>query len=108
MRNRNIITGAFVLAGIALFTLVIFLVGNQRKTFAKHVEFYTEFANIDGIMKGSKVRVGGFDAGEVTDIKLPDSPAAPLSSHIECCRAGSRFDQAGLASQRGIRGHCRR
>jgi phospholipid/cholesterol/gamma-HCH transport system substrate-binding protein len=52
------------------------LVGNQRKTFAKHVEFYTEFANIDGIMKGSKVRVGGFDAGEVTDIKLPDSPAA--------------------------------
>ena len=27
-------------------------------------------------MKGSKVRVGGFDAGEVTDIKLPDSPAA--------------------------------
>src|SRR4029077_20730917 len=76
MRNRNIITGAFVLAGIALFTLVIFLVGNQRKTFAKHVEFYTEFANIDGIMKGSKVRVGGFDAGEVTDIKLPDSPAA--------------------------------
>ena len=76
MRNRNILTGAFVLTGIALFTLVIFLVGNQRKTFAKHVEFYTEFANIDGIMKGSKVRVGGFDAGEVTDIKLPDSPAA--------------------------------
>ena len=37
MRNRNIITGAFVLAGIALFALVIFLVGNQRKTFAKHV-----------------------------------------------------------------------
>jgi phospholipid/cholesterol/gamma-HCH transport system substrate-binding protein len=76
MRKRNFITGAFVLTGVALFTLVIFLVGNQRRTFAKHVEFYTEFANINGIMKGSKVRVGGFDAGEVTDIKLPDSPAA--------------------------------
>jgi len=76
MRKHDIVTGVFVLAGIALFTLVIFLVGNQRRTFAKHVEFYTEFANINGIMKGSKVRVGGFDAGEVTDIKLPDSPAA--------------------------------
>jgi phospholipid/cholesterol/gamma-HCH transport system substrate-binding protein len=76
MRNRNIITGVFVVAGVVLFTLVIFLVGNQRRTFAKHVEFYTEFANINGIMKGSKVRVGGFDAGEVTDIQLPDSPAA--------------------------------
>ena len=76
MRNRHIITGAFVLAGVALFALVIFLVGNQRRTFAKHVEFYTEFTNINGIMKGSKVRVAGFDAGEVTDIKLPDSPAA--------------------------------
>src|ERR1700680_4492567 len=85
MRNRNILTGAFVLTGIALFTLVIFLVGNQRRTFANHVEFYTEFANINGIMKGSKVRVGGFDAGEVADIKLPDSTAAQLSLTVMGC-----------------------
>ena len=77
MRSHNIITGVFVVAGIALFTLVIFLVGNQRRTFAKHVEFFTEFANINGIMKGSKVRVGGFDAGEVTDIKLKANGLTP-------------------------------
>ena len=107
MRNRNIITGAFVLAGIALFALVIFLVGNQRKTFAKHVEFYTEFANINGIMKGSKVRVGGFDAGEVTDIKLPDSPVAHFRltlSVVERVHGLIRSDSLVSVASEGIVG----
>jgi phospholipid/cholesterol/gamma-HCH transport system substrate-binding protein len=76
MRNHYIITGAFVLVGIALFTVAVFLVGNQHRVFAKHVDFYAEFASINGITKGSKVRVGGFDGGEVSEIRLPDSPAA--------------------------------
>jgi phospholipid/cholesterol/gamma-HCH transport system substrate-binding protein len=107
MRNRNIITGVFVLAGIALFTLVVFLVGNQRRAFAKHVEFYTEFANINGIMKGSKVRVGGFDAGEVTDIKLPDSPAAHFRltlSVVERVHGLIRSDSLVTVASEGIVG----
>jgi phospholipid/cholesterol/gamma-HCH transport system substrate-binding protein len=74
MSNHNLITGAFVLAGIALFTLVIFLIGGQHGAFAKHTDYFVEFADISGIMKGSKVRVGGLDAGEVMEIGLPDSP----------------------------------
>ena len=74
MEKHNLTTGAFVLVGIALFTLVIFLIGGQHGAFARHTDYYVEFADISGIMKGSKVRVGGLDAGEVMEIGLPDSP----------------------------------
>lgn len=76
MRNRNVTTGIFSVAGIVLFVLAIFLIGSQNRVFAKHVEFYTDFANVDGLMKGSKVEVGGFDAGEVTAIEIPSSPSS--------------------------------
>ncbi|MBB6143882.1 phospholipid/cholesterol/gamma-HCH transport system substrate-binding protein [Silvibacterium bohemicum] len=76
MWNRNITIGIFVVAGTALFTLAIFLIGNQHTAFARHIELYTEFANVDGLAKGSKVSVAGFDSGEVTDIAVPNSPSS--------------------------------
>jgi phospholipid/cholesterol/gamma-HCH transport system substrate-binding protein len=74
MLNRNVTVGIFVAAGISLFTLGIFLIGNQHKAFARHFEVYTEFANLEGIAKGAKVRVAGMDGGEVVDIGVPKRP----------------------------------
>ena len=74
MRSRNVAVGIFVVAGTTLFALAIFLIGGQNSIFAKHVELYTEFRNLNGLAKGAKVRVGGFDAGEVKEISVPDSP----------------------------------
>src|SRR5277367_614896 len=76
MPNRNVAVGIFVAAGLALFTLGIFLIGDQHKAFARHFEVYTEFANLDGLAKGTKVRVSGMDAGEVVDIGVPTQPAS--------------------------------
>jgi phospholipid/cholesterol/gamma-HCH transport system substrate-binding protein len=76
MWNRNFAIGIFVVTGITLFTLAIFMISNQRRAFGRHISLYTEFANIDGLVKGSKVLVAGFDAGEITDIGVPDSPSS--------------------------------
>ena len=76
MQNRYVGVGIFVILGTALFALAIFLIGNQHSFFAKHIELYTEFKNLNGLEKGAKVRVGGFDAGEVADISVPGSPSA--------------------------------
>jgi phospholipid/cholesterol/gamma-HCH transport system substrate-binding protein len=76
MSNRNITVGIFVVGGVALFTGGIFLIGNQHKAFARHFDVYTEFANLDGVAKGAKVRVAGMNAGEVVDIAVPDRPLA--------------------------------
>jgi phospholipid/cholesterol/gamma-HCH transport system substrate-binding protein len=74
MAKHNLATGAFVLVGTAIFTLVLFLIGGQHGAFSKHSDYCVEFSDISGLMKGTKVRVGGLDAGEVTEIGLPTSP----------------------------------
>jgi phospholipid/cholesterol/gamma-HCH transport system substrate-binding protein len=76
MWNRNVRTGIFALAGITLFAFVIFLIGKQHRAFGEVTEFYTEFADVNGLMKGANVRVAGLDAGEVSEIGVPDSPSS--------------------------------
>ena len=75
MSRRYLAVGIFIIAGITLFTLGIFLVGSRHEAFSRHVLLYTEFADLDGISKGSKVQVAGMDAGQVTGIDVPPSPS---------------------------------
>jgi phospholipid/cholesterol/gamma-HCH transport system substrate-binding protein len=74
MPRRFFAAGLFLIAGVILFALGIFLVGNRHEAFSRHLLLYSEFADIEGLTKGSKVRVAGFDAGQVTEIGVPDSP----------------------------------
>jgi phospholipid/cholesterol/gamma-HCH transport system substrate-binding protein len=76
MPRRDFVVGLFIIAGVTLFALGIFLVGNRHEAFSRHLLLYAEFADLDGLTKGSKVRVGGMDAGQVTKIDVPDSPEA--------------------------------
>jgi len=75
MSRRYIAVGIFIIAGVTLFALGIFLVGSRHEAFSRHVLLYTEFADLDGISKGSKVQVAGMDAGQVTGIEVPPSPS---------------------------------
>ena len=75
MKNQNVLVGIFVTVAIALFGAALFLIGNQHKAFNRHVVFYTNFHNVDGIPKGANVRVDGMDAGEVVNVQIPASPA---------------------------------
>ncbi len=75
MKNHNVIVGVFITAAIVLFGVALFLIGDQHKAFRHHVVFYTNFQNVDGIPKGSTVRVDGIDAGELEAIEIPSSPS---------------------------------
>jgi phospholipid/cholesterol/gamma-HCH transport system substrate-binding protein len=75
MSRRYLAVGIFIIAGVTLFALGIFLVGSRHEAFSHHVLLYTEFADLDGVTKGSKVQVAGMDAGQVTRIVVPDSPS---------------------------------
>ena len=74
MPKRYLAVGIFIVAGITLFALGIFLVGSRHEAFSRHVFLYTKFAELDGISKGSKVQVAGMDAGQVAKIDVPNSP----------------------------------
>jgi phospholipid/cholesterol/gamma-HCH transport system substrate-binding protein len=75
MSRRYLAVGIFIITGVTLFALGIFLVGSRHEAFSRHVLLYTEFADLDGIAKGSKVQVAGMAAGQVTKIDVPNSPS---------------------------------
>jgi phospholipid/cholesterol/gamma-HCH transport system substrate-binding protein len=74
MKNASI--GFFVIGGLALFGVGMFLIGDRHQAFARHSEYYSEFVNLAGLAKGAKVRVAGMDAGQVLSIDVPDSPSS--------------------------------
>jgi phospholipid/cholesterol/gamma-HCH transport system substrate-binding protein len=73
--NRTAIVGAFVIGGVLLFALGLFLIGNRRMLFERNFEIHTQFSNISGLQNGALVRVAGMEAGEVTQIEVPGGPA---------------------------------
>ena len=76
MAKKNLIVGLFVLAALALFTVGLFLIGNRHEAFSRHMDFYTEFTDLAGLTKGTKVQVAGMDAGQIIEIDVPDSPSS--------------------------------
>ena len=83
MAKKNLLVGIFVLAGVILFTVGLFLIGSRHNAFDRHMEFYTEFSDLSGLAKGAKVRVSGMEAGQVTAIQIPDSPTARFRVKIQ-------------------------
>lgn len=75
-RSRAVAVGAFVVAGVVLFGLGLFLIGDRRMLFSDTFDVYAEFANVSGLQSGAKVRVAGMDAGEVDTIQVPPNPSA--------------------------------
>ncbi len=76
MKINNVSIGLFVISGLALFGIGMFLIGDRRQAFGKHMEYYAEFVNLAGLSNGATVRVGGMDAGQVLAIGVPDSPSS--------------------------------
>jgi phospholipid/cholesterol/gamma-HCH transport system substrate-binding protein len=110
MSIRKESVGLFVLGGLVLFGIGMFLIGDRHQLFARHTEYHTEFANLSGLTKGAKVRVSGLDAGEVLTIEVPDSPAARfrLRFRIDARLGGLvRSDSVVTIGREGVVGeHC--
>jgi len=65
-RERKV--GIFVLAGLAITILAVFLIGEQRRLWVSKVKYHTSFTNVAGLREGSPVRMGGVDIGDVTKV----------------------------------------
>jgi phospholipid/cholesterol/gamma-HCH transport system substrate-binding protein len=68
--------GAFVLGGVLLFAVGLFLIGDRRMLFTGSGTYYTDYSGISGLEVGDKVRVAGLDAGEILDLQIPSGPGA--------------------------------
>jgi phospholipid/cholesterol/gamma-HCH transport system substrate-binding protein len=85
MKINYAAVGVFVLSAVALFTIGLFLIGNRQEAFVHHIDFFTGLKNVNGLAPGSKVRVSGFEAGQVTSIEIPNQPSEKfrLKMHVD-------------------------
>ena len=51
--SRNYVVGLFVLVGILLFAVGLFMIGDRRKLFSKDFEVVAEFKELGGLQDGA-------------------------------------------------------
>ena len=73
--SRAVGAGVFVLIGVSLFAVALFMIGDRRMLFERRFTVYTEFSRLGELGNGAPVRVAGAEAGEVTGIELPRTPS---------------------------------
>lgn len=86
-RSRDLKVGLFVLVGMALLGITIFLIGNERNLFSPSVDFKTTFTDAQGLKPGAPVRLGGIDVGQVSSVgydeKHPQDPTVYVTFWVK-------------------------
>ncbi len=67
----------FVVFGLVLAGLVIFLLGGTRKSFERSSTFELVFEEVAGLKQGAPVQMGGVHVGQVTTVGYGSDPADP-------------------------------
>jgi phospholipid/cholesterol/gamma-HCH transport system substrate-binding protein len=74
---RNIKVGVFMLIGLFVFGLVIFLIGEERQLFSSKNEYLVTFRDVEGLRRGSPVSMGGVTVGSVSGVAYSSDPKDP-------------------------------
>lgn len=62
--------GLFIMGGLVLFVLAIFIIGKQKNLFNPVFQLSTKFKNVSGLQVGSVVRFSGINIGTVDNIEI--------------------------------------
>ncbi len=81
--RKNILLGLFVLIGLILFIVGIFLVGAKNEMFIKTFPISARFTNATGLKVGSNVRYNGVKVGIVKSVKLINDTMVQVDLQIE-------------------------
>jgi phospholipid/cholesterol/gamma-HCH transport system substrate-binding protein len=60
--------GLFVAAGILTLAITVFMIGDNKQTWAAKVPFVAAFKDVAGLKPGAPVKLGGVDVGLVTAV----------------------------------------
>jgi phospholipid/cholesterol/gamma-HCH transport system substrate-binding protein len=66
--SRQFKVGLFVIAGLALTMVAIFLIGSTSQIFTPKTKYKAAFQDVAGLKPGSPVRMGGLDVGDVIGV----------------------------------------
>jgi phospholipid/cholesterol/gamma-HCH transport system substrate-binding protein len=103
--SREIKVGAFVAAGLLVAGLVVFLIGDERRAFTKKDRYYAVFSDVQGLTRGSPVRMGGVDVGQVQSVSYgEDARDSRLRVAMDIVRSEARRIRADSVATIGNKG----
>lgn len=71
--KRETKVGIFVLIGLFVMGTIVFLIGDERRSFDKHYKLRAKFKEVSGLKAGAPVRMGGMDIGSVDAVHFATS-----------------------------------
>jgi phospholipid/cholesterol/gamma-HCH transport system substrate-binding protein len=72
---QNFRLGIFVFAGVFIFVLAVYLLGNRQSMFGDNVRISSVFKNVNGLQMGNNVRFAGVNVGTVRGITIMSDTA---------------------------------
>jgi len=69
-QNFKIKLGLFIVGGLSLFVLAIFIIGKQKNMFNPVFKLTTTFYNVSGLQVGNNIRFSGIIVGTVNNISI--------------------------------------
>jgi outer membrane protein OmpA-like peptidoglycan-associated protein len=71
--------GVLIVLALLFLFVGVFLIGNKSFRFTSTYVLNSNFENVDGLIDGAEVRVGGINQGTVTQIELPAQPNGKMT-----------------------------
>jgi len=97
--------GLFVIGGLVLFGLAIFIIGKQRNLFDPVFRLATTFYNVSGLQVGNNVRFSGINVGTVSRILMMNDSTVHVDMLIkESVRSHIKTDSEVAIGSEGIIG----
>ncbi len=75
--------GVFVMTGLALLILAVYLIGENQNMFKKTFTISANFNNVSGLMQGNNVRYSGINIGTVKNITMVNDSTIQVDMNIE-------------------------
>ncbi len=81
--SQKIKLGIMILLGVVLFTVGVYLIGNNQSFFTKTYRISSVFKNVKGLRIGNNVRYLGINAGNVENIEIITDTAIRITMKMD-------------------------
>ncbi|MBK7850432.1 MAG: MCE family protein [Bacteroidetes bacterium] len=81
--SNRIRLGLFVISGLILLIIGLYLIGSNRNLFGKNIIVHSVFYNISGLQIGNNVRFGGIDVGTVDKMEIINDTSVRVTMSVQ-------------------------
>ncbi len=81
--SQKIKLGIMVITGMVLFTIGVYLIGNNKSIFTQTFSISSVFKNVKGLRLGNNVRYLGINAGNVESIEIINDTAIRITMNMD-------------------------